>query len=38
MRFEKHLIDIERMLWTNDAIFYKNSLIEEALLFSQKPA
>jgi hypothetical protein len=32
IELEKQLIDIERNLWTNDAVFYKNSLIEEALL------
>jgi hypothetical protein len=32
MELEKQLIDIERNLWTNDAVFYKNSLLEEALL------
>jgi hypothetical protein len=29
---EKQLIDIERSLWTNDAVFYKKSLIEDAFL------
>jgi hypothetical protein len=32
MEIEKQLIDIERKLWTNDAVFYKNNLIDEALL------
>jgi hypothetical protein len=32
MEIEKHLIDIERKLWTNDSVVYKNNLIEEALL------
>ena len=32
MGLEKQLIDIERKLWTNDAAFYKKSLIEDALL------
>jgi hypothetical protein len=32
MELENQLIDIERKLWSNDAVFYKNSLIEEALL------
>lgn len=32
MELEKQLIDIERKLWTNDAVFYKNNLIEESLL------
>jgi hypothetical protein len=32
MKLEKQLTDIERKLWTNDVVFYKNSLIEEALL------
>ena len=29
---EKHLLDIERRLWTNDAAFYEKNLIEEAVL------
>jgi hypothetical protein len=28
----KELLDIERTLWTNDAVFYKHNLIEESLL------
>lgn len=32
MELEKQLIDIERKLWTNDAVFSKNNLIEESLL------
>jgi hypothetical protein len=32
MGLEKQLTDIERKLWTNDAAFYKNSLVEDALL------
>lgn len=32
MELDKQLIDIEQKLWTNDAILYQNSLIEEALL------
>jgi hypothetical protein len=32
MELEKQLIDIERNLWTNDAAFYKKSLIEDAFL------
>jgi len=32
MELENELIGIERKLWTNDADFYRNSLIEEALL------
>jgi hypothetical protein len=32
MDFDKQLIDIERKLWTNDAVFYRNSLTEDALL------
>jgi hypothetical protein len=32
MELEKQLIEIERRLWANDAVFYKNNLIDEALL------
>jgi hypothetical protein len=32
MELEEQLIDIERKLWTNDAVFYKNNLIDESLL------
>ena len=32
MELDKQLIDIEEKLWTNDAVLYENSLIEEALL------
>jgi hypothetical protein len=32
MGIEEQLIDIERKLWTNDAVCYRNSLVEEALL------
>jgi hypothetical protein len=32
MGIENHLIDIERKLWTNDAVCYRDSLVEEALL------
>jgi hypothetical protein len=32
MELEKQLVNIERKLWSNDAVFYKHSLIEEALL------
>jgi hypothetical protein len=32
MDIEHRLLDIERMLWTNDPVFYENNLIEEALL------
>jgi hypothetical protein len=32
MGLEKELTDIERKLWTNNAAFYKNSLVEDALL------
>ena len=32
MELQKELLDIERTRWTNDAVFYKNNLIEEALL------
>jgi hypothetical protein len=32
MELEKRLISIEQKLWSNDAVFYKQSLIEEALL------
>jgi hypothetical protein len=31
MELEKQLIDIERRLWTNDAVFYKNNLREKSL-------
>lgn len=30
--FPRHLIDIERKLWTNDAAFYKDNLAEDCLL------
>lgn len=29
---EKQLMDIERKLWTNDPVLYKNNLLKEALL------
>jgi hypothetical protein len=32
MELEQQLLDIERKLWTNDAVFYKHNLIEESLL------
>ena len=32
MNVEKHLLDTERKLWTNDAAFYENNLVEEAVL------
>jgi hypothetical protein len=32
MKLENQLIDVERKLWTNDAVFYKNNLTEKALL------
>lgn len=32
MALEKQLLDIEKKLWTNDAVFYENNLIEESLL------
>ncbi|WP_309083274.1 nuclear transport factor 2 family protein [Chelativorans sp.] len=32
MELEKHLQGIERRLWSNDAPFYKDSLVEEAVL------
>jgi len=32
MGLEKDLLDIERKLWTNDAVFFKNNLLDEALL------
>lgn len=32
MDLDKQLIDIEKKLWTNDAVFYKNSISEDALL------
>jgi hypothetical protein len=32
MELEKRLLDIERKLWTNDAVFYESHLIDEALL------
>jgi hypothetical protein len=30
--FPDHLLDIERKLWTNDAVFYKDHLTEDCLL------
>jgi hypothetical protein len=32
MALQKELTDIERKLWTNDAVVYKDRLIEEAIL------
>ena len=32
MALEKQLLDSEKKLWTNDAVFYENNLIEESLL------
>jgi hypothetical protein len=32
MELDKQLMDIERKLWSNDAVFYRNNLIEESLL------
>ena len=32
MALDKQLMDIERKLWSNNAFFYKDHLIEEALL------
>ena len=32
MELEKQLMNIERKLWSNDAVLYKQSLIEAALL------
>jgi hypothetical protein len=32
MELQNQLLDIETRLWTNDAVFYKNNLIEESLL------
>jgi uncharacterized protein (TIGR02246 family) len=32
MDVESQLLDIERKLWTNDAVFYKHSLTEDAVL------
>jgi hypothetical protein len=32
IEIEKQLIDIERKLWTNDAVYYKENLVDEALL------
>jgi hypothetical protein len=32
MALDKQLMDIERKLWSNDAVFYKDNLIEESLL------
>ena len=32
MELEKRLLDIERKLWTNDAVFYESHLIDESLL------
>jgi hypothetical protein len=31
-QLDKQLMDIERKLWSNDAVFYKDNLIEESLL------
>jgi hypothetical protein len=31
-QFPEHLFNIERKLWTNDAVFYKNNLTENCLL------
>jgi hypothetical protein len=32
MELDKQLMGIERKLWSNDAVFYRNNLIEESLL------
>jgi hypothetical protein len=32
MKLERQLLDIERRLWTNDAAFYHENLVEDALL------
>jgi hypothetical protein len=32
MELERQLLDIERRLWTNDAAFYHDNLVENALL------
>jgi hypothetical protein len=32
MALDKQLMDIERKLWSNNALFYKDHLIEETLL------
>jgi hypothetical protein len=32
MQIKKQLLDIEKSLWTNDAVIYKSNLLEEALL------
>ena len=32
MQLEEELVAIERRLWTNDAAFYKETYLEEALL------
>jgi hypothetical protein len=32
MAVEEQLVEIERKLWINDAAYYKDNLIEEALL------
>ena len=32
MALDKQLMAIESKLWSNDAVFYKDNLIEEALL------
>jgi hypothetical protein len=32
MELDKQLMDTERKLWSNDAVFYKHNLIEESLL------
>jgi hypothetical protein len=31
-KFPDHLLDIERRLWTNDAVFYKDNLTEDCVL------
>ena len=30
--FPDHLVDIERRLWTNDAVFYRDNLTEDCVL------
>src|SRR4029434_2799304 len=30
--FPEHVVNIERKLWTNDAVFYKDTLSEDCLL------
>ena len=32
MELHERLLEVERKLWTNDAVLYRDSLVEEALL------